>query len=95
MPEKIDITTLQDPRDYLAEHGAYALVGLYMRTYWESLEIGDKLSVKVLDSEGRAALIKHYQDYQNWLGIAADLLPEWATDMLADIDVMLEEGKGM
>lgn len=91
----LNIHTLQDPRDYLAERGEHALIGLYMQVYWESLALGDKLSARVLDAEARAALIEQYQDYQNWLGIAAELLPEWAIEAFADIDVMLEDGKGM
>lgn len=87
----IDIATLQDPRDFVAAHGEYALVGLYFRIYWESLELGEK----VLGKPVRMEFIEEYQSYQNWLGIAADLLPEWAIEMLADIDVMLEDGIGL
>lgn len=87
MDKPIDINTLADPRDYHALFGDYALFGLYMRVYWESLELGEK----VLANRSDKKLLAEHQSYENWLGVATDTLPEWAIDILHDIDAALDE----
>ncbi len=100
---ELDIGTLQDPEDYLAEHGEYALFGLYMRLYWQYMEALQKHS-DALDGVFRdgtyeehqkvnAILAKNESVYESWIARAVEQLPEWAIDLLADIDVMLEQGK--
>jgi hypothetical protein len=95
--DTIDISTLQDPQDCLQEHGEYALFGLYMRVYWESLEIGDSmLEIKTLaPNQPRVdKLFAKLQNYENWLGLARERLPEYAITILAEIDAVLE-GDGL
>jgi hypothetical protein len=83
------VPKFQDPRKILAAFGAHALLGLYIKIWWDSLALGEKLIANY-----DIVTAAEYQNCENWLGIAAEILPEWATDILADIDAALE-GDGL
>lgn len=90
----LDISTLQDPRDYLEQHGEYALIGLYLHIYEQSLAIGDEILANPTNGGLKAStaqLIQKQHTCENWLGLAVDLLPKWAIEMLCLIDKGLEE----
>lgn len=81
--ERLDIDSLPDPEDYLAEMGTYALVGLYLHVYMAFVNMtfeNTKLFAD-MDSEqaGRAAklLLQKENAYEAWMARAEEQLPEW------------------
>lgn len=100
MSDKVEIKDLPDPEDYLADMGENALFGLYMRVYWQYMELAQK-NTDALAEQGFKQLDQYRtlndiiqqteSAWEQWLARAVEQLPEWASDILAEIDQALED----
>lgn len=90
MPEKLDITALQDrPITYLSVSGESALLGQYLKMFWQYKAHMDNFGD--MEAQTEAA-------YHDWFTEAENIMPFWAwvivNEIMHNLDTVLE-GDGL